>query len=405
MEKNTHRGRIFLSYRREDSSGYAGRLFDHIKQHFGKDRVFMDISNIEPGVDFVDSIEKALSSCDTFLVLIGKNWLNCRDASGNRRLDDPDDFIRIETSAALKRDVRVFPILVKGAEMPSARDLPEDMARLARRNAHELSDQRWDFDCNELLQVLEKIVGPPDARPVPPKPENEYARPVSKEKRNLKAIFGLVIAGLLLLTLFSEGFTDFESFIGAIVLAVIALILGVVGWYDVKMKKVGGRGLAIGSIVTSVLVVLLLVGQYPAAPVAVTPGSSLPILAREAETPVVDKVTAAKVPALAAKKVTPGQADISGSWLGSDGMTYLFEQDGSSVLAFGFDQFGAPMMNGQGVLSGSQPIQFYYSHSDGSSGEFSLQLNAGGQTMTATYLNHSSGETGRILLNRQSVGY
>ena len=400
MEKTTNRGRIFLSYRREDSSGYAGRLFDHIKKHFGKDRVFMDISSIEPGVDFVDSIERALNSCDTFLVLIGKDWLDCRDASGNRRLDDPDDFIRIETSAALKRDVRVFPILVKGAVMPSAKDLPEDMARLARRNAHELSDLRWEFDCNELMAVLEKIVGPPDIRPVPPSPDDEIIKPVPKEKKNIKAITGLVISGLLLLTLLSEGFDDFDSFVGALILAMIALLFAVIGWFDVKLKKVGGRGLAIGSIISAVLVTLMLIGQFSSEPSAVYSGSSAPIMASEAERPVDNSAPAAKAPAVAAKQATPPSAAISGSWQGNDGMTYMFEQDGNSLQVFGLNQFGVPMMTGQGWLGGSPPLHFNYSLADGSSGEFTLQVVVEGRTMNATYTNHTTGEYGSILLNR-----
>lgn len=409
MEKATNRGRIFLSYRREDSSGYAGRLFDHIKQHFGKDRVFMDISNIEPGVDFVDSIEKALTTCDTFLVLIGKDWLDCRDASGNRRLDDPDDFIRIETSAALKRDVRVFPILVKGAVMPSAKDLPEDMSRLARRNAHELSDQRWEFDCNALMAVLEKIVGPPNSRPAAPIASDDVSTSVSKEKKNIKAIIGLIISVLLLLTLFSEGFADSESFVGALTMAVIALIFGVIGWYDVKLKKVGGRGLAISSMVCAVLVALMLVGQFSSAPVD-SPGTSTPVKVRKAEPPINNTVNAAKAPAVPAKQAAPRQAPptsatIRGSWLGSDGMTYMFEQNGNTVQAIGFNQFGVPLMTGQGVRQGSQPIQFYYALADGSSGEFTLQVVSEGQTMNADYINHGTGETGRILLNRQADGY
>ncbi|HEY5672930.1 MAG TPA: TIR domain-containing protein [Malonomonas sp.] len=402
MEKATKKGRIFLSYRREDSSGYAGRLFDHIKRHFGQDRVFMDISNIEPGVDFVDSIEKALNSCDTFLVLIGKNWLDCRDASGNRRLDDPDDFIRIETSAALKRDVRVFPILVKGAVMPSAKDLPEDMARLARRNAHELSDQRWEFDCNELMAVLETIVGPPDKQPVAPKPDDDINQPIKKEKKNIKAIIGLAIAALLFMTLLSEGFNDFDSFVGALIMAVIALLFGVLGWYDVKMKKVGGKGLAVGCIVSAVLVALMLVGLFSSEPATVYQGTTAPIMANEAAPPRDD--TAARAPVAVGKQASPRVVPLSGRWQGSDGMTYMFEQDGNSIQVFGLNQFGVPMMTGQGWL-GPPPLHFNYSLADGSSGEFTLQVVAEGRTMNATYTNHSTGEYGSILLNRQPGGY
>jgi len=239
-----------------------------------------------------------------------------------------------------------------------------------------------------LLAVLEKIVGPPDPVPVPPEPEDDSKPPVNKEKKNVKAIVGLAISGLLLLTLLSESFTDYDSFIGALVIALIGLIFGIIGWYDVKLKKVGGRGLAIGSIVCAVLVVLMLVGQFSSEPATVYPGSP--------ELP---------APTVAPKRANPRPMDISGSWLGNDGMTYTFEQDGNTVLAFGFNQFGAPMMNGHGLRNGSQPIQFNYSLADGSSGQFTLQIAAGGQTMNADYVNQSTGESGRILLSRQMAGY
>jgi hypothetical protein len=402
MRKQTPKGRIFISYRREDSSGYAGRLFDHIKDHFGNDRVFMDISSIEPGVDFVDSIEKALNSCDTFLVLIGKDWLDCRDAGGNRRLDDPDDFIRIETSAALRRDVRVFPILVKGAVMPSSKDLPEEMVKLARRNAHELSDQRWQFDCNKLMAVLEKVVGPPDEGQR--KADDEKNKPPGS-KKNVKAIVALVLSLLLMFTLFAEGFSDSESIIGALVMAVIALIFGVAGWYDVKMKKSGGRGLAIGSIVSAVLLMLMLIGQYPTAPV---PSSPAPSAAKPTQGSW-GKAVSSRLDTMQERETAgrraPQADSIAGRWQGSDGMTYLFAQYGNTVQVSGLNQFGVQMMTGQGLLDGSRPLSFNYSLADGTSGIFSLEMVAEGKTMNAAFTNHSTGLFGRILLNRQSSGY
>ena len=114
---------IFISYRRDDAAGYAGRLYDRLAAHFGRDRVFMDVEGIEPGVDFVDAIEGAVGSCEVLIVIIGKDWL-AADAVGKRRLDDPGDFVRIETAAALARNIRVVPVLVDDAEMPRAKQLP-----------------------------------------------------------------------------------------------------------------------------------------------------------------------------------------------------------------------------------------------------------------------------------------
>ena len=88
--------RIFISYRRDDSAGYAGRLHDHLCQHFGQGQTFMDIDTIEPGVDFVETIEKAVGSCDVLIVVIGPQWLSMTDATGRRRLDNPEDFVRMK---------------------------------------------------------------------------------------------------------------------------------------------------------------------------------------------------------------------------------------------------------------------------------------------------------------------
>ena len=155
---------IFISYRREDTAGHAGRIFDRLREKFGRDRVFMDVAGIEPGVDFVEAIDQAVGSCDVLLVIIGKKWLTCADASGNRRLDDPKDFIRLETATALRRDIRVIPVLVQDADMPGESDLPDDLKKLARRQATEISDTHWDSDTEQLIETLVKLL------PEEPKP-------------------------------------------------------------------------------------------------------------------------------------------------------------------------------------------------------------------------------------------
>jgi hypothetical protein len=148
---------IFISYRREDSAGYTGRLYDRLATHFGADRVFMDVEGIEPGVDFVDAIGRAVGSCEVLIVIIGKEWL-ATDREGKSRLDDPGDFVRIETAAALVRGIRVVPVLVEGASMPRADQLPTPLAPLARRQAIELTHKQWDATTGELIRTLEKIL-------------------------------------------------------------------------------------------------------------------------------------------------------------------------------------------------------------------------------------------------------
>lgn len=158
--------RIFISYRRQDSEGYVGRLYDHLTGHFGPEDIFMDVSSIEPGVDFVQVLEQAVAACDVLIAVIGPQWLTISDGSGQRRLDQWNDFVRIEIASALRQGKLVIPALVGAARMPSAPDLPEDLAPLARRNAVELSHQRFAYDVERLVTAVKNTIAPP-RRPDP----------------------------------------------------------------------------------------------------------------------------------------------------------------------------------------------------------------------------------------------
>lgn len=147
--------KIFISYRRSESAAHAGRLSDQLRSHFGTHVIFIDIESIEPGRDFVEAIEDAVSSCRILLAIIGRQWLTCANEHG-RRLDDPKDFVRLELATALKRGLRVIPVLVQGAAMPREQDLPDEIAPLARKQAWEVSDLRWNQDVGNLI---EKIAG------------------------------------------------------------------------------------------------------------------------------------------------------------------------------------------------------------------------------------------------------
>jgi hypothetical protein len=148
-------GRIFISYRRDESAYPAGWLYDRLADHYDGGQVFKDVDSIKLGDDFVEVITRAVGSCDVLLALIGEQWLTITDAQGRRRLDDPNDFVRLEIEAALARNVRIIPILVDGARMPTTEELPDSLARLARRQALELSPSRFDFDTGRLLRVLD----------------------------------------------------------------------------------------------------------------------------------------------------------------------------------------------------------------------------------------------------------
>ena len=149
---------IFISYRREDAEGQAGRLFDDLAAQFGEASVFMDVSGIAAGHDFRQVIDEHVSSCGVLLAVIGKGWLDARDEQGQCRLDDPADFVRLETVSALKRGIPVVPVLVHGARMPKAEQLPGDLASLAYRNGVELTHARWDSDVQLLIKALAPYV-------------------------------------------------------------------------------------------------------------------------------------------------------------------------------------------------------------------------------------------------------
>ena len=145
---------IFVSYRRDDSEGEAGRLFDDLVGHFGEDSVFMDVAAIEVGRDFRKAIDESVATCGVLLAVIGKEWTDAKNEAGQRRLDDPFDFVRLETASALKRDIPVIPVLVHGAKMPRADQLPDDLKELAYRNGVEVTHARWNSDLQLLIKAL-----------------------------------------------------------------------------------------------------------------------------------------------------------------------------------------------------------------------------------------------------------
>lgn len=150
--------RIFISYRREDSAGYAGRIYDRLVTEFGLDQVFFDIDTIPPGDDFVEVLSEKVQSCDVLLAVIGKTWLTVADPAGRARIQNPEDFVAIEISTALRRKVRVIPVLVGGGRMPISTELPESLAPFARRQAHELPDKGFIPSLEKLFPVLRKPI-------------------------------------------------------------------------------------------------------------------------------------------------------------------------------------------------------------------------------------------------------
>jgi hypothetical protein len=144
---------VIISYRRDSTSGHAGRLFDALNARH-PNQVFLDVASIQPGVDFVTRLREAVAEADAMVVVIGEGWAAVRDRHGRRRLDDPDDFVRNEIEAALDAGLLVIPALVQEAEMPAPEELPESLRLLSRRNAIEISDSRWTYDVERLAAAL-----------------------------------------------------------------------------------------------------------------------------------------------------------------------------------------------------------------------------------------------------------
>ena len=150
--------RIFINYRRDDTPGVAGRLFDYLALKYSRRELFMDVDAMKPGMDFVQQLDSQVSQCHVLLAVIGPRWLEARDRSGQRRLDADRDYVRIELASALKRDIAVIPVLVDGATMPAEEALPDDLKSLARRHALELRHTRFNSDADLIVHALEEVV-------------------------------------------------------------------------------------------------------------------------------------------------------------------------------------------------------------------------------------------------------
>jgi hypothetical protein len=168
MAKTLGAPRIFLSYRREDSTGYTRLLYEELVKHFGSGSVFLDVTQIRLGEDFSEVIAEAVGSCQALIAIIGKAWLNIADGSRGR-LNDPNDQLRLEIKSALNRNIKIFPVLVGGARMPKEAELPVDLAPLARRQALDVRDSSWRYDFAALITALEEEFARSNPQAVEPK--------------------------------------------------------------------------------------------------------------------------------------------------------------------------------------------------------------------------------------------
>lgn len=173
-------GSIFISYRREQNPKDARALFERLRREFGEGEVFIDLEGIEPGEDFVETLERQLDGCRVLLALIGDRWAEATDRHGRRRLDDENDFVRIELRTALRRGIRVIPVLVDGAPPVTAAQLPGDLQGLVRRQALSLDFHKFDTDVGRLVHSLRRLLASPSpSTPPPPPPPQPSPPPLS----------------------------------------------------------------------------------------------------------------------------------------------------------------------------------------------------------------------------------
>lgn len=331
---------VFISYRRQDSQSAAGRLADHLKEHL-RAPVFRDVETIEPGVDFVEAIERALASCAVMLVVIGPRWLSATDAAGRRRLDDPNDYTRLEVGTALKRNVRVIPVLVEGAVMPDAEGLPEELKPLARRNAIELSDKRWEYDVSQLVETVHKVLGDVG---LAGSPLNRVKQALTEPERisgELAKSMGLATGGRERPEAAAQGKSRIK------------------------------RGLWTGAVIGLIVGIIVVVTEY---------GSSPPSSIGPAPNP---------PPAV-------GYTDVSGWWRDELGRGYQIRQEGERLQMEEAGPVGPIVW--QGVLVGNQ-LQLEYV-APGYSMQAALQMSPDG-LLRGMVLNRLTGQQMRLALQRQ----
>jgi hypothetical protein len=155
MSEKKKVGKVFINYRRDDASGFSGRIFDRLKNHFPSDNLFMDVVGIEPGKNFMEIINSQIWQCAVFLCIIGEHWLDINDKSGNRRLDSAEDYVRVELELAIRNDILIIPILVNKAVMPDPALLPQSLRPLASYNAVRITHERFDSDSSDLIRLVD----------------------------------------------------------------------------------------------------------------------------------------------------------------------------------------------------------------------------------------------------------
>ncbi len=346
---------IFISYRREDTEGFARGLFQSLVGAFGADHVFMDVEDIGLGADFVEAIDKSLSGCGALLVLIGKDWGDCTDATGHRRLDDPQDFVRMEVAKALEQGIRVIPVLVKGAKMPVPETLPEVLQPVTRRQALELRHERWNQDVDHLALSLARELGLTrldrrTASPPPTPPSTPPKKPRSRMMIGVGAVVVMAIVALFGYALMPEVGTP----------------------PDLYESDVDGR---------------LTVDPDDSTPKAVIGGSGA------GQTGTQSRINPTPTPTPQPEPNLHPSINLTGMWVDDEGIDVQISHQGDEVLSQAYNPLTGLAINSVWRVNGRQ-IAFNWVSNTGNQGYGNGTIAADGATVDYRFIDNVSGEQG-----------
>ncbi|GAB1263532.1 toll/interleukin-1 receptor domain-containing protein [Aurantivibrio infirmus] len=346
---------IFVSYRRSGTSTTTYRLVDDLRRAFGPEHIFLDVESIDPGIPFAEAIKLSLAKSSVALIMIGPEWATVKDDAGEPRLQNHDDWVRQEVRAALAANSRVIPVLVQGAEMPLASQLPEDMRGLTELNAFTLlpSQTHWSFDVNRLIENIKRADPNLAKTDVPPTPRPNPAPPAPAPKHySYKVIGGLALLVLVLLAS-TEGWDDAGEILFECLILVVGAGLCIAGLIDInKGKTTGFKGAITGISINSIAAVCYLIGSL--------------IFSMSGGYDTYNELDYSNNSSQLLQNQTINTGNLNGTWV-SPTSTIQVTHNGNNFSFIDINAFGAQVGSGQGnIQNGSLQFQYYNSLFDSS---------------------------------------
>lgn len=377
---------IFVSYRRSGASAVTYRLVDELQRVFGDDSIFLDEESIEPGLPFAEVILKSLKRCSAVLVVIGPQWIEMTDASGNKRLDNPEDWVHQEIKLAMASKLRVIPVLVQGAEMPEADQLPEALKAFSALQAFSISDSEthWSFDVSRLVDKLCRT------DPKLDRIANRDTGAKPSHRRNYKIITGLAIILIVALTSIIEGWADEDEILGVIIVLGIAIALCYLGYREIQWQRLRAKLAAIAGMAVGGLTLISSLISY----------TFYEAFHSYNDYPMPAAVQNIVNPATMTTHQSTSALNISGIWVNDQGVKYQIVQTGNNISFTEYNAFGVQVGQGAGQLAGANTFHFQYYNSF-------LGMNANGtaninnNVMNMTFIEPMTGQSISVAAYRQ----